>query len=104
MAGVKRRWMIIEGDEGTLEEQFWIHEQLAKSGDLACLIYSGGKSLHGWYAVDAWSEAQRYQLFATAIDLGIRDINSWRICQPVRLPGGLNEETKRKQKILICNL
>jgi hypothetical protein len=86
MTGVKRRWMIIEGDEGTLEEQFCIHKQLAKSGHLACLLYSGGKSLHGWYAVDDWSEEQRYELFATAIDLGIRDINTWRICQPVRLP------------------
>ena len=104
MAGVKRRWMIIEGDEGTLAEQFWIHQQLAKSGHLACLFYSGGKSLHGWYAAEDWSDAQRYELFAKAIDLGIRDINTWRICQPVRWPGGWNKTHKRKQRILLWHL
>jgi hypothetical protein len=77
MEGIARRWMIIEGDEGSLEQQFWIHKQLdQRYGNLGCLVYSSGKSLHGWYFVEGWSEEECFELFAQAIDLGIRDINS----------------------------
>ena len=75
----------------------WGREQ----GNLGCVVYSGGKSLHGWSLVEGWSDEQRYNQFSEAIDLGIRDINTWRICQPVRLPGGWNSEHGRKQKILL---
>ena len=47
-----------------------------------------------------WTDEQRFKLFAKAIECGIRDINTWRICQPVRLPGGWNSKTQRKQLIL----
>ena len=45
MEGIARRWLVIEGDLGTLEQQFWIHKQLdAQYSNLGCLLYSGGKS------------------------------------------------------------
>ena len=104
MEGIERRWLVIEGDEGTLEQQMWIHKQLAKRfGNLKCVLYSGGKSLHAWYLVANWPHEQCFDLYAEAIRLGIRDCNTWRMPQPVRLPGGLNQDTKRKQEIFLIN-
>jgi hypothetical protein len=104
MDGVERRWLVIEGDSGTLEQQLWIHKQLAKLHHLCCVCYSGNKSLHGWYFVEGYSEGQWFELYAEAIGLGISDCNTWRICQPVRLPNGLNRATGKKQTILLWNI
>ena len=39
---IPRRWMVIEADQGILQEQFWIHQQLARRyGNLGCLCWSG---------------------------------------------------------------
>ena len=39
MEGIERRWMIIEGDKGTLEQQLWIHQELnSEYGNLGCLL------------------------------------------------------------------
>ena len=98
MEGIVRRWMIIEGDRGTLEQQYWIHKQLP---NLGCLCWSGGKSLHGWYFVEDWTERQCFDLYAQAIDLGISDCRTFIICQPVRLPSGWNQKTRQKQRVLV---
>ena len=105
MEGVERRWLVIEGDEGTLEQQLWIHKELeAQYQNLGCVLYSGGKSLHGWYDVENWTAEQCFRLYAEAIDLGIRDCSTWRMSQPVRMPQGLRRDTKRKQAVLVWNL
>jgi hypothetical protein len=99
-AGIERRWLVIEGDSGSLEQQFWIHKQLAPR----CVCWSGGKSLHGWYEVSGWTEEECFQLFAQAIQLGVTDCRNWLISQQARLPGGWNSKTKQKQQVLIWNL
>ena len=105
MEGVERRWLVVEGDEGTLEQQLWIHKELERRYDnLACVLYSGRRSLHGWYYVAGWTPEQCYNLYAAAIGLGIRDCSTWGMSQPVRLPQGVNQETKRQQAVLIWNL
>ena len=39
MAGIARRWLVIEGDKSTLEQQFWIHKQLSRRhGNLNCVL------------------------------------------------------------------
>ena len=102
MEGIERRWLVVEGDRGSLEQQMWIHQELnSEFGNLGLVLYSGGKSLHAWYLVEGMTEEQRFELFSMAIDLGIRDINTWRICQPVRLPNGWNSKTCRKQRIIL---
>jgi hypothetical protein len=103
--GSEHRWLVIESDRGSLEQQFWIHKRLARHyGNLGCICYSGGRSLHGFYFVEGWNAEERFELFAEAISLGVNDINSWRICQPCRLPGAWNRKTGRKQQIYVWNL
>jgi hypothetical protein len=101
----KRRWLVIEGDTGTREQQFWIHRRLAKRfGNLGCVCYSGGKSLHGWFFVEGWTEEECFELYAEAMKLGINDLNTWKVCQPVRLPNAMNKKTLRKQQIYVWNV
>jgi hypothetical protein len=100
--GIPRRWIVVEDDTLTLEQQYWIHRRVAKRFEnLGCVCWSGGKSIHGWYFVEGWPEENCFELYAKAVSLGIRDINQWRICQQVRLPGGYNWRTKRQQDTLI---
>ena len=100
MEGVERRWLVIEGDSGTLEQQWWIHKQLSP----ACLCWSGGKSLHGGTLVEGWTEEQCFDLYAQAIRLGITDCNTWKRPQPVRLPAGWNCKTMHKQNVLVWQM
>ena len=98
MAGIERRWLVIEDDKRTLEQQLWIHTELSRRHDnLACVCYSGGKSLHGWYRVAGWSEQECYDLYVEAINLGVSDCRTFLICQPVRLPSGWNRTHQRKK-------
>ena len=101
-AGIKRRWMVIEADQGTLEQQFWLHMQLET--DLGCLCWSGGKSLHGWYFVEGWTPKRCFDLFAKAIGLGVNDRRTWLMCTQARFPAGFNSVTGEKQSVLIWNL
>jgi hypothetical protein len=100
--GIERRWMVIEADHGTLEQQFWLHMQLAM--DLGCLCWSGGKSLHGWYFVEEWTAERCFALYAKAIALGVNDCCTWLICTQARLPGGFNGDTGKRQDVLVWNL
>ena len=99
-AGIERRWLVIEADQGTLEQQFWLHQQL----DPACVCWSGGRSLHGWYLVEGWSLQECYDLYAQAISLGVTDAQTWLRCTQARLPGGFSWETNNKQEVLVWNL
>jgi hypothetical protein len=105
-AFAKRRWLVIEGDSGPLEQQFAIYLALARDGaPLRCVCYSGGKSLHAWFLVEAWPETKCFELCAAAIGLGIvSDCGTYAIRQPARLPGGFNLDTKKRQLIYLWNL
>ena len=100
--GIERRWLVIEADQGTLEQQFWLHQQLDPAP--ACVCWSGGRSLHGWYFVEGWSLQKCYDLFAQAISLGVSDAQTWLRCTQARLPGGFSWETNNKQEVLVWNL
>ena len=103
--GGSRRWLVIESDQLSLERQLWIHRELQRSGgNLGCMCWSGGRSLHGWYLVEGWSRRRCFKLYAQAIRLGVSDCNTWRICQPVRLPNGWNHKTQMKQHIYYLDL
>jgi hypothetical protein len=44
-----RRYLIIEADCGDLHQQAAVIWHLAKIAPLAAVVFSGSKSLHGWY-------------------------------------------------------
>jgi hypothetical protein len=63
-------------------------EALDLSLRLALVVFSGKKSLHGWWYCAHRTDAEIKPFFARAISLGA-DPATWTPCQWVRMPGGL---------------
>ena len=82
-----RRFLVIEADEGTKDEQAAILDWLAQRVPLTLVLSSGGKSLHGWFNVTGASEAKQEHFFRLACQLGA-DLATWTRCQLVRMPDG----------------
>lgn len=98
-----RRWLVIEFDDGTADEQAALHWFLDASAAAAgwprlrLALHSGGKSLHGWYG-PVTSEDDARDLFAFArLHCGC-DLHTWPKCQLVRLPEGVHA-TGARQKV-----
>jgi len=84
------------------DEQAAIAAHLLKNDvNIACIVDSGGKSLHIWAFVQNLNEAAQFNLFQYACGLGA-DHRMWRPFQFARLPGGLRESGVR-QRILYFN-
>lgn len=95
-ATTKRTYQIIEFDQGTLEEQAAILSALNHpQSPLVLVVWSGSKSLHGWYSVSALSEEDKKSFFASACSLGA-DNSLWDQCKLVRMPGGLRSNGNRQ--------
>jgi hypothetical protein len=88
-----RRWLVVEFDSGSLDDQAALHWYLKAVAEalgwpqLRLAVHSGGKSLHGWYG-PCQSEEQARELMTEAVRLGA-DPATWTRCQLVRLPGGV---------------
>jgi hypothetical protein len=82
-----RRWLVIEFDQGSINEQAALHWHLGAAWPLVLCLHSGGKSLHGWYGPLLGEERAR-ELMEYAVYLGA-DPATWNRCQLVRLPGGV---------------
>lgn len=98
-----RRWLVIEFDDGTADEQAALHWFLDASAAAAgwprlrLALHSGGKSLHGWYGPVTNDDDAR-DLFAFArLHCGC-DLHTWPKCQLVRLPEGVHA-TGARQKV-----
>jgi hypothetical protein len=87
-----RRWLVVEFDSGTIDEQAQLHWALAQCSEscgwpkLALVVHSGGKSLHGWYGPVS-DEDQAGDFFCHARTLGA-DPSTWTACQLIRMPDG----------------
>jgi hypothetical protein len=98
------RWfLVIEFDRTpSHDDQIRLHYELAKIRELRMLVFSGNKSIHGWYDVYRQPEKENKKLMKVATQLGA-DPMTWIRCQYVRFPGGVNANTKTKQEILYYN-
>jgi hypothetical protein len=96
-----RHYLVIEQDEGTLDEQAAILTHLARKAPLVLAVHSGGKSIHGWFQALGYSEEQLKEFMRYAVSLGA-DRATWTRSQFVRMPGGTRENGKR-QEILHFN-
>lgn len=95
-----RTYQVVEFDFGAANEHAAILWHLAQKAKLVLIVYSGGKSLHGWYNVRGWSEAEATQFFNAAVELGA-DPKMWSRCQFSRLPAGRNNKTGKQQTVVI---
>jgi hypothetical protein len=110
-----RRFLIVEFDfeSGNSAEESYLPERLAGEGrdvrdlcaglllnlaekaPLALAVYSGGKSLHGWFYCEGVSEEKVRGFFQHAVSLGADHAN-WTRSQFTRMPDGLRENGRRQ--------
>lgn len=85
----KRRYIVVEFDRGTPWEQAGILSSLHTEDrvPLIMVVWSGGKSMHGWFDVRNLDESEQQDFFAWACKLGA-DPSLWDPSKLVRMPGG----------------
>ena len=85
-----RQNIVVEFDDGaTPDEQAARHIWLSEYRKLRMVVFSGSKSLHGWY--QAKDEAEDRKFMEEAVRLG-GDPKTWLKSQFVRLPNGQRED------------
>jgi hypothetical protein len=97
-----RRFLVCEFDAGTIDEHAAILLHLAGYAPLVCSVFSGGKSLHGWFFVHRQPEEKVLKFFRYAVSLGA-DPMTWTRSQFVRLPDGTRNSGER-QTVFFLNL
>jgi hypothetical protein len=95
-------YQVVEFDRGTLKEQAAILSSLhSEYTPLIMVVYSGGKSLHGWFDVRTLDEPSKLRFFRHSVFLG-SDASLWDASKLVRMPGGRRDNGKT-QDILYFN-
>lgn len=90
-----RRFLIAEFDTGTTDQHAALLFYLAQYAHLVLAVFSGGKSLHGWFFAHGQPENKVRQFFRLAVSLGA-DRATWTPSQFVRLPEGRRENGSRQ--------
>jgi hypothetical protein len=90
-----RRFLVIESDIGSIDDQAALLLHLAERWPLALVVHSGGKSLHGWFFCQGKSGESVQRLMRYAVSLGA-DQRTWTRSQFVRMPDGLRDNGKRQ--------
>ena len=94
----QRRYVVIEFDTGdTMEDQARLLSYLhTRAAPLALAVFSGGKSIHGWFNVSVLTPREKLYLFRRGALLG-SDASLWDISKLVRMPGGLRPVNVRQE-------
>jgi hypothetical protein len=90
-----RRFLVIEQDTGTVDEQGAILVHLAQRAPLALAVHSGSKSLHGWFFCAGQCEDTLRSFMRYAVTLGA-DRATWVRSQFVRMPDGTRDNGSRQ--------
>jgi hypothetical protein len=85
-----RKHLVVEFDNGSLNRQAALLWHLQKIWPLAMVVFSGSKSLHGWFRCLEESEEKVEKFFRYAVSLGA-DTATWKRFQFVRMPDGKRE-------------
>jgi hypothetical protein len=91
-----RRFLIVEFDSGSLDDQAALLAHLGSTAPLACVVFSGSKSLHGWFYTVGHSDETVESFFSYAVSIGA-DRATWTRSQFVRMPCGLRDGGKRQR-------
>jgi hypothetical protein len=94
-----RTYLVIEFDYGTYLEHAAILWHIATKIPLLMMVWSGSKSIHGWFSVESFSESHVKQAFTEACTLGA-DPKMFSKAQFSRLPCGMNNKTQKLQKVV----
>jgi hypothetical protein len=89
----ERRFLVCEFDKGGLDQHAAILRHLALYAPMVLVVFSGSKSLHGWFDVQAEEEKKVEKFFNYAASLGA-DPATWLRSQFVRMPDGKRNDNK----------
>ena len=90
-----RRFLVVEQDSGTIDEQSAVLLHLGQHGPLAVAVHSGSKSIHGWFYCVGQPEEKLRAFMRYAVTLGA-DRATWTRSQFVRMPDGTRGNGKRQ--------
>jgi len=90
-----RRFLVVEQDSGTADEQASVLVHLTKFSPLALAVHSGSKSIHGWFYCEGRSEDDLRRFMNYAVSLGA-DRATWTRSQFVRMPDGTRDNGNRQ--------
>jgi hypothetical protein len=90
-----RRYLIVEFDSGSFDQQAAILLHLGRYAPLVLVVHSRGKSLHGWFTVADIPEPKVDRFWRYAKTLGADPIH-WTRCQFTRMPDGLRQTGERQ--------
>jgi hypothetical protein len=97
-----RRFLVVEQDQGTHDQQAAILWHLAKFLPLALVVHSGRRSLHGWFFVEGLPAERVEQFMDLACRLGADNALRNPCQQLVRIPDG-RRDTGERQRVLFFN-
>jgi hypothetical protein len=98
-----RRFLIIEADRGDLNQQAAVIGHLATYAPLAAVVFSGSKSLHGWFFCIQTPEDTSLRFMKYAVSLGA-DKRMWLRSQFCRIPDGRRSDGKSNEALALCGL
>jgi hypothetical protein len=98
-----RSFLIIEADRGDLDQQAAVIGHLDSYAPLAAVVFSGSKSLHGWFVCKGTSEEKLLKFMQYAASLGA-DTRMWLRSQFCRMPDGRRFDGKNSEALSICGL
>jgi hypothetical protein len=98
-----RRFLIIEADRGDLDQQAAVIGHLGNYAPLAAVVFSGSKSLHGWFVCKGTSEDTLLRFMKYAVSLGADD-RMWLRSQFCRIPDGYRCDGKDGEALSLCGL
>lgn len=96
-----RNYLIVEGDKLPPPTQLACWFELARltGWKLVCVVFSGNKSYHAWFVAARKSEQECFEFYSIARKLGA-SMDGWNPEQYTRLPGGTNQDTNEKQRLI----
>ena len=100
----RRRFLITEFDSGTLDQQAALLWHLAQAVPfLALVVFSGSRSLHGWFCCEGEAEDKLSRFFDYAHSLGACR-GMWQISQFARLPDGTRRDGKTSDALQLAGI
>jgi hypothetical protein len=96
-----RKYLVVEFDKGEHADHAAYLHNLHRLIPITTVVYSGNKSLHGWFNVENLPEHKQVSFFKEATRLGA-DTATWNKSLFVRMPDGRRDNGIR-QRILLFN-
>jgi hypothetical protein len=98
-----RRFLVVEFDGGSLDQQAAILWHLARYAPLALVVFSGSKSCHGSFFCAGEAEDKLARFFDYAHSLGA-DSRMWSRSQFARMPDGTRSDGKTSDALSVAGI